>query len=600
MGKGLLNKIKISLSLLGSKERFRIKFLATTRILLGLLDLFGILLMGLLLSKSASQLTGSKVNLVSGNQIFDFFQELSLIKLSIATLVIFILKSVLSILFMKILSSTLAAAETEVGSDLFTRILNAPISEINQISISKIAYSLVLAPGFAITNLISTVVIILSESVLLLLILITFVFVNFQITFFVLIYFSIVGALIFLTVGTHLQKAGKTYSNSATNSNLIVEETISSIREIKVMRRSPNFVSRFTAVRKNLSHSVAMISFLAAIPRYIVEAALMLGAVGLVAFAFNSQSTSDAAATLGVFLTGSLRIMASMLPLQSALGQFRQLTSQADSFFELNNKFPKLDYDNKNPVAESTFENNENNKLISFKNVSYSYPGSSLNALNDLNFEIYKGELVAFIGPSGSGKSTIADMMAGLIMPTQGNVHISRIDSKNIKCSYVPQVPGLIHGTVEENITFEFGTKPSKNLKLNEVIKLAHLDKIIEMLPNGIQSELGAQLNSLSGGQLQRIGLARALYQDPELLILDEATSALDADTEAGISDTLRILKGKCTTIVIAHRLATVKQADRVFVVSDGEIVAEGKFADLMKSSELVARYVALSELSSD
>jgi len=126
---------------------------------------------------------------------------------------------------------------------------------------------------------------------------------------------------------------------------------------------------------------------------------------------------------------------------------------------------------------------------------------------------------------------------------------------------------------------------------------LSHLQELIETLENGVDTELGAQSDGLSGGQLQRIGLARAIYANPGLLVLDEATSALDAETEAAVSDSLRTLHGNCTTIVIAHRLTTVQNVDTVFVFDKGEIVASGKFNDLVATNEIVARFVELSNL---
>jgi ATP-binding cassette subfamily C protein len=229
------------------------------------------------------------------------------------------------------------------------------------------------------------------------------------------------------------------------------------------------------------------------------------------------------------------------------------------------------------------------------KQVSYTYENSEFPAVKNVSLNVPKGNTVAFIGASGSGKSTLADLIVGLLMPTTGTVVVANPDLRNI--GYVPQSPGIISGTISQNITLDINKEPFDQDRLDNALKLSHLSELVSTLENGVDTELGAQSDGLSGGQLQRIGLARALYANPGLLVLDEATSALDAETEAAVSDSLRTLHGKCTTIVIAHRLSTIQNADTVFVFDKGEIVASGKFAELVETNDIVARFVELSTL---
>jgi ATP-binding cassette subfamily C protein len=232
---------------------------------------------------------------------------------------------------------------------------------------------------------------------------------------------------------------------------------------------------------------------------------------------------------------------------------------------------------------------------ISLREVSYRYEGSEIPAVNTVSIEVPAGHTVAFIGASGSGKSTLADLIVGLLEPTSGTVVITNHANRNI--GYVPQSPGIISGTISQNVTLNINNKLIDQERLDTALSLSHLAELVSTLENGVNTELGAQSDGLSGGQLQRIGLARAIYSNPGLLVLDEATSALDAETEAAVSDSLRTLHGKCTTIVIAHRLLTVQNADTVFVFEKGEVVASGKFAELVETSDIVARFVELSKL---
>jgi ATP-binding cassette subfamily C protein len=210
---------------------------------------------------------------------------------------------------------------------------------------------------------------------------------------------------------------------------------------------------------------------------------------------------------------------------------------------------------------------------------------------------------VAFIGPSGSGKSTLADLIIGINEPSSGEIDYftkssSVIKRDNIGFGYVPQNPGRIYGTIKENIGF--GLDEIQDDLLAQAIDGAHLSDVVNNLESGFEFHTGEQSDDLSGGQMQRIGLARALYSKPNILLLDEATSALDVEIEAAVSKSLEKLRGSCTIVVIAHRLSTVKNADVVFVVDEGKILAHGKFAELVKTNDLVARFVELSNLSTN
>jgi ATP-binding cassette subfamily C protein len=237
--------------------------------------------------------------------------------------------------------------------------------------------------------------------------------------------------------------------------------------------------------------------------------------------------------------------------------------------------------------------------------VSYQYSGSMQSAVRGVTLEIQAGQQAALIGPSGAGKSTIADLILGLLSPSEGRVLVSGKSPTEIvlrgpgSLAYVPQRPGLISGTVAENIAFGVDKGHVDEVRLKSAIRAAHLDHVIEALPNGINTDLGKRKDELSGGQLQRIGLARALYSNPGLLVMDEATSALDAASENEINKALDELRGKVTVILIAHRLNTVQRSDVVFLVEKGKISGSGSFPELLESNKTVqtlARLMSIAE----
>jgi ATP-binding cassette subfamily C protein len=225
--------------------------------------------------------------------------------------------------------------------------------------------------------------------------------------------------------------------------------------------------------------------------------------------------------------------------------------------------------------------------------------------LAGLTFRVEAGQQVALIGPSGSGKSTIADLITGLLEPSSGQVLIdgkppsSTISETPGRIGYVPQKPGIVSGTILENIALGVPEESVDSELLKHAISDAHLTDVIHQLPDGIHTDLGKRRDELSGGQLQRIGLARALYTKPGLLVMDEATSALDADSENEINKALDEMRGKVTVVLIAHRLNTVQRSDHVFLIAGGKISASGEFAELLGNNSTVQALAKLMSIDS-
>ena len=593
----MYSEVKFTLSLLENKQRSYFYILTLIRVLLGILDLVGILLIGVLLAKSAGQLSGNSGQITNSLQIVNnsYVQNLNLIDVAIFALLAFILKSALALGFIRLMSSTLAKSEARISIRLFAQLLASPIETIRKFTKPEISYSLVLSPGFGVTNLLSVFAIIISETALLVSIIFIFFLVDPFVTVFITIYFAILGILIYFAIGKRMHKAGSTYASTSTEASQTVEDSINTFREISTYGKHQEFIEKFDVSRKTLANSVASMSFLTSVPRYVVEAGLMVGTIGLAAYSFQSSDPTSAASSLGIFITGGLRIMASMLPLQNSLGLMKQLISQAKPFFDLENELKP--FQRQIPLIEGL--DLEEPISVALNSVSYVYPGATEKAVNTVSLEIKPGEFVAFIGPSGSGKSTIADLVMGVIKPSEGSILIGGGTNSGHHLGYVPQNPGVISGSIRNNITLNTFSGEYDEARLSNALLLSNLKEVVDQLEEGINENLGPQANGLSGGQLQRIGLARALYFQPGLIVLDEATSALDPESESAIAETITSLKGSCTVIVIAHRLATVQNADRVFVVENGEISDSGIFAELADSNSTLARYIELSEIKS-
>ncbi len=234
---------------------------------------------------------------------------------------------------------------------------------------------------------------------------------------------------------------------------------------------------------------------------------------------------------------------------------------------------------------------------IDASGVAYSYPDAGgVKVLRGIDIHVMPGEMIALIGPSGAGKSTLVSLILGLVQPSEGQVVINGVSPRKFieshpgTVSLVPQETSLIVGTVAENIALGYEPDEIDFEQVRKSLEVAELSEWLGTLGNGVQTAL--ELGSVSGGQLQRIGIARALYTRPSLIVLDEPTSALDADTENRVATSLQKLRGEVTQVVVAHRLTTIQSADKVYLIENGTISASGTFLELCSTSETVARQV--------
>lgn len=255
---------------------------------------------------------------------------------------------------------------------------------------------------------------------------------------------------------------------------------------------------------------------------------------------------------------------------------------------------------NKEQQSSAIFSNFD--KKVSFKNVVFSY--GSNKVLNNISLDIPKNKTVAFVGESGSGKTTLANIISGLIQPGEGELLIDNTSLKNLnvnsyrsKIGYISQEPVIFSDTIYNNITFWADLNEENISRFWQIAELASLKKFIENLPQKEATQLGDNGILISGGQKQRISIARELFKNTQILILDEATSALDSETEKIIQDNIEKLHGEYTIIIIAHRLSTIKNADIIYLLDKGKVVAFGDFDEMLERSDRFKRMVTLQEM---
>ncbi|MCX7521038.1 ABC transporter ATP-binding protein [Microbacterium sp. STN6] len=606
----MLRAVRLSLSFMAQSDRLRFFALLTGRTLSGLLDVFGVAMIGVIASVATTALgpSSSKPATVLGVEM-PFAGPYALVWLAAIVLAVFVFKSLLALFLSRRLAFLIARVEARNATAIGRHLLHGSLDDVKRYSKAEYQFAITGSSTAAFTGLLNGFSTIISEGFLLVLISAAFFFVDFVAAVFALVYFALVGVCIQLLIGRSLKRAGQEASRGSIDTVNLVGDSIDTFRELSVMGKQDFYLERLHTARSRLSDSGATSAFLSGMPRYIVETALIVGVVALVAQQLLTNGLVSGATTLGVFLTGGMRIMASLLPLQSALGSIKMNAAQATlacAFLAEQRKGEASEaYSGERARAQADADaalpgRFDKGLKVALTHAGFTYTGTSQPALSGVSLTAESGQFTAIIGPSGAGKTTVVDVLLGLFDPSAGAVAIDGVEPSVLRrvrpgaVSYVPQRPGIVSGTIAENIALGISADQIDRKRLAQVVRDAFLTDFIDALPDGVDTSVGHQANSLSGGQIQRIGLARALYPSPRLLIMDEATSALDASSEAFISETLRRLHGQVTVVVIAHRLSTVQHADVVYLLEGGQVTASGTFAELRSTNPIVAEYVKL------
>lgn len=368
--------------------------------------------------------------------------------------------------------------------------------------------------------------------------------------------------------------------NEAYNAQLYqwINQSLGGIKEVKVLNREKFFVDSYKTVYKKLIKGAKNNEMLAAIPKYILETVCIIGMIIAVIgkLLWGRRDLNAFVVQMSAFAVAAFRLLPSVGKISAYINNIMYSIPSLDLIYkdlkEIENFIPK---ENDISVVEKWNFNNS----IELLNVSYAYEGTDKKVLNNISLTIRKGETVALIGSSGAGKTTLADVFLGLLIPQQGSI---RVDGKNIyenmnswhrMLGYIPQTIYLSDDTIRNNVAFGIKEEDIDEQAVVEALKKAQLYDFIQTLEQGLETFVGDRGVRLSGGQRQRIGIARALYCNPEVLVLDEATSALDTETETAVMEAIDSLKGYKTMVIIAHRLTTIQNADKIYEVTDGNVV---------------------------
>jgi ABC-type bacteriocin/lantibiotic exporter with double-glycine peptidase domain len=595
--------VKRSLDFMSLRERVTFFCFLSLRALVALLDLVGILAIGFLATSMALFITqGSDPSrsIKVGSLDIPAINLESLPVVAGVILLLFSAKAVLSVLLTRQLAHFLARIEARAARVIAQNAFGKGLEGARLNSREEILYAVQTGSPSAFNNVMNSIGTITAEGFLFALVLSAFTLVNPAVALGAILYFGVIGLLIQFFLGRVMHSTGMKVTESTVEANSGISDLGEVIRESAILGKQNFFFDRVYDSRLTASGSAATQFVLTGMPRYIVETSLIIAIAVFIILQTFSGDIAASAATIGIFLSGGLRLTSSLLPLQGALLSIKQAVPPALRALDLLVMFHDSTNSNSSYAGVTR---SEKPLAVLIKNLSFRYLGSKTDVLSSVSLEIPEGSQAAFIGTSGAGKSTLADIILGLLNPSSGTVTVSGTEPADLikhqpgLLGYVPQKPGMVSGTIAQNIALGIDVAEIDEVRLNRAVAQAHLQSLVESLPNGLNTDIGKRKDELSGGQLQRIGLARALYSMPKLLVMDEATSALDAESENEINKALNEMHGNVTVILIAHRLNTIQRSDKVFLLEKGTIAASGTFPDLLRTNETVKNLAALMSI---
>lgn len=367
-----------------------------------------------------------------------------------------------------------------------------------------------------------------------------------------------------------------------TNSKMIqwVNQALGGIKEIKVSHTEEFFIEKYRYYGKKNFDISRRIAMYGVIPSYIMEVLLISCVLGMILIKLLlGADILYLISKMSIFIYAAIRLLPSANRISGYLGLLNYLKPSIDVIYsDLRESEVESGRQTEDIFSEGMEQNKTDQEGIEITNLTYRYPDSEENVLDHISFSIPMNKSIAFVGPSGAGKTTLADLILGILEPTEGSISYNgRSIHENQRewsklLGYIPQNIYLSDDTIRNNVAFGVNEKDIDDSKIWKVLGEAQLDDFVKSLESGLDTVVGEQGARLSGGQRQRIGIARALYHDPSILVLDEATSALDNETEKAVMQAIEILQGQKTLIIIAHRLSTIEKCDIIFEVNDKSI----------------------------
>jgi ABC-type multidrug transport system fused ATPase/permease subunit len=593
----MIRYLRLVRPMLSPRTKARLRSAVAVATLLALLEAAGVaLILPFVLVLQAAGNPSSQSTLIKDLERLLGTKDIHVLSIVLGAIVVgaFLVKGTLAIVYLRWSIGFVMQEEATTAANLLDRYLHAPYTFHLEHHSARLQQTMQNAVRLVFSQSMVSVVGAIGDALITLLIAIVLLIVNPIIALIGAIYFSLVAIVYQKVIRRRLDVASEGFYHEQRRSMLLTQQSLAAVKQVSIGHRQQHFVSAFLETRRGLALRERIVLIFNYLPRYYLESCLVLATAGMAGVIWAFEGHRHATAILGLYLVAGFRVLPSINRVLVAQAICRSAVPAAE----------ELGRDLALPLGSDETNQNEQrlpSSTIEFRDVRFSYPSRESLVLDGISLRIEPGERIAIVGPSGSGKTTMVDILMGLLEPDDGLVLIGGKPLSEVRnawqrsIGYVPQITTLIDDSLLANVAFGFNAEDVDETRVEGVLRQASLESLIESLPEGLETTVGENGVRLSGGQRQRLAIARALYLEPAVLVLDEATSQLDSETERQVTDTINSLQRDLTMIIVAHRLSTVRRADRLYFLYEGRIRASGTFDQLVDSSAEFAQLVRIA-----
>lgn len=526
----------------------------------------------------------------------------NIVPLLVGVCALIVLKGALAVLLLRVATKRFASHEVAIGDRLFASYLASPWEDRLKKNSGELIRMVDVGVGITVSGILIPAMTLFGEFGTLLAVIVVLFIAEPLIAVVTLAYLGMVAFLLAQVISPRSVNAGRENRHWSGRTVIMLTEAMNALKELTLAGRAGDVQASVHATRTRSSAARAKSILLAQIPRYVLEAALIVGFALVGGVGLATGGTTGAVSAIGLFAVAGFRLVPSLTRLQAVQSQANSSASFAKQVMHDIAAGDKLLADRAKDRPQRQLGPGKTDIVL--HDVSFRYPNAESPALAKVNIRIPAGSHVALVGSSGAGKSTLVDILLGLLTPSSGYVEVAGqnmdfvLDDWRKRIGYVPQEVSLFDATVGQNVALTWNPENVVPEKVEAALRRAQLLDTVLGREGGIDAVVAERGLALSGGQRQRLGIARALYNEPNVLVMDEATSALDTSTEAAVTKAIRELHGEVTVITVAHRLSTIRDADIVFFMRDGQVVAHGSFEEVVDSVPDFAVQAALAGLS--
>jgi ABC-type multidrug transport system fused ATPase/permease subunit len=583
----LISGVRRAWALVGPRERRRLRLVALYGVLIAGLDTFALILVYALISllnkQGAPGIAGSAIRALDlgGSDRY----RAALILLAIAS-VLFVVRSLLSVFGLWLTVGAGNAAQLGLISRLLVGHARAPqLVRLEQNS-SETLRTVTASVDQVVTGVVASSVSLVSNGAVAIAVALGLILSSPLVAVAATMYFALIGVLWARMVRGGLARRGRRVQELYAERYRLVMQGLAAAKELQLRGRALFYAEGAIGQTRGINAATRVAGVANGSLRYMLETSLVIGAVLVVGVAGATSGHDAVLPAVGLVLAGAFRLLPALNQVlfltnsvQFSLGAIDFVERELETFGAYAQTRNAMDSPEEKPLRLY--------HEVRLVDISFCYPSREDPALRDVSFSVTAGESFGIVGPTGSGKSTLLDVVLGILDPDGGAVSVDgvplvdRREAWQRSIGYVPQDVYLVDDTLRANVALGWYGDEVDDERVREAIRLAELDDVVAHLPEGLDTRVGERGVRLSGGQRQRVGLARALYTMPSVLVLDEATSNLDQVTERQIVETLTGLQGGVTMIVVTHRIATVRNCDRILYLQNGTALALGTFAEL-------------------